>query len=229
MADDGAPLTGTLQTKSLDNGDVEIKFIHDGKEAAVAVCSPEQVSDLVAHLLRASHAAFVLAEKAADSSLGRIQFSGAIPVTQWTFGHTETHGQRAVLIQVGDAVLGFAVQEEKVRELGRTLVAAAWKFQSSARLRALLWSLTKEFATDLRGRAGCLGRGSVLHPANAPLPFRFGFPVVLFGPSSPFRFLPVRQDINQSAGAYIALPRSILQHGKCWVLNTLSQRGSVAR
>jgi hypothetical protein len=155
MSDDSpSPPSGTIQTRALEDGNIEIKLWGNNKEVAVLSCSPQQVNEFVIAILNAAHGAFSLAEKTPDTNLRPIQIPGIVPITQWMIGQTKVPGQNAVALQIGDVVLGLAVKNDQMRGLGRVLIASSWKIHSVSGLTSLLSSLIKDFFNDLRGWEG---------------------------------------------------------------------------
>jgi hypothetical protein len=97
MSDDSpSPPSGTIQTRALEDGNIEIKLWGNNKEVAVLSCSPQQVNEFVIAILNAAHGAFSLAEKTPDTNLRPIQIPGIVPITQWMIGQTKVPGQNAV-------------------------------------------------------------------------------------------------------------------------------------
>jgi hypothetical protein len=149
-----SPPSGTIQTRPLEDGNIEIKLWGNGKEVAVLTCSPQQVNEFVIAILNAAHGAFSLAEKAPDTNLRPIKVPGTVPITQWMIGRTNVQGQNAVALQIGDVVIGLAVNNDQMRGLGRLLIASSWKLDSVSGLTSLLSSLLKDFFEDLSGWGG---------------------------------------------------------------------------
>ncbi|MEH2569004.1 hypothetical protein [Bradyrhizobium sp. AZCC 2289] len=152
--DASSPPTGNIQTRPLENGNIEVKLSDGSKEIAVLTCTPQQLNEFVIGVLNAAHGAFVLAEKTPDENLGKINLPGIVPITQWNIGRTNVQGQNAIALQIGDVVVGLAVQNYRMRGLGRVLTASSWKVQSPSSLTSLLLSLLKDFLIDFRGWGG---------------------------------------------------------------------------
>jgi hypothetical protein len=142
---------GIIQTRPLEDGNIEIKLSGNGNEVAVFICSPKQANEFVTAILNAAHGAFVLADKTPDITLGPIQISGTVPITRWMIGRTNVPGQNAVALQIGEVILGLAVRNDQLRGLGRLLIASSWKSHAVLGLPSLLGSLLKDFFEDLRG------------------------------------------------------------------------------
>jgi hypothetical protein len=140
-----------FRTILLQDGNVEFKFVDgDGKQIFSAICNPEQVSTLATSLLSAVGAAGRLIKGTENSAvLGPVRIDAEIPVTNWLFGETKTQGTKAIVTQIGETKIGFAITEDRMRGLGRTLIQASWKTKSAATLGALLRSLLREFFEDL--------------------------------------------------------------------------------
>ncbi len=148
---------GELQVKTGQNGDVELTFKIDGKDATVSL-SPEEVSGLASHLLAATGASFV--QSGRDDGAAQKRFDGPIKpliivnASSWHIAHTNVPGQRVLIARVGEAAVAFAVTDDRMRGFGRTLVQASWKIQTTADLRTLLRFLVVDFLSDLKGWGG---------------------------------------------------------------------------
>jgi hypothetical protein len=131
------------------DGNIEIKFLAGDQERFSGICDPQQVGTIATGLLSAASSSVQLVGTSAQPQIGNVALDAAIPVTNWYFGDTKSIGQKAVVVEIGKAKIGFIVTHDQMRGLGRTIVSASWKTgtsSSSAQLRLLL----REFVADLR-------------------------------------------------------------------------------
>jgi hypothetical protein len=127
------------------SGAIELKFLSGTQERFSIACNPEQIGTIAAGLLSAVYGSGQLVGGVQPPSVGSVNVSAAIPVTNWYFGET-TPGQKAVVVEVGKTRIAFNVPSQQTRGLGRTMVSASWK---TGQVQAPLGALLREFAVEL--------------------------------------------------------------------------------
>lgn len=146
----GATFQTNIDTILLDDGNIQFRFNIGTGSDVFFVCTPAQAAAFATQLLNAVNSSHVLTGD--PSSLpqgGSITVDATIPVRGWFFGTAQAQGSKAIGVHIGDTKIGFAVTENQMRGLGRTLVNASWKSQSAVPSRALLWLVIKEFNADV--------------------------------------------------------------------------------
>jgi hypothetical protein len=148
---------GELQVKTGQNGDVELTFKIEGKDATVSL-SPDEISGLASHLLAATGASFIQSGRSDDAAQkkfeGPITPSIIVNASTWNLAHTNMPGQRVIIARVGEAAVAFAVTNDRIRGFGRTLIQASWRTQTALSLRTLFRLLINDFFSDLKGWGG---------------------------------------------------------------------------
>jgi hypothetical protein len=183
------------------DGNIEFKFLSGDKERFSAICDPQQVSTLATALLSAAHGSAHLVGSAPKAQLGSVPLDAAIPVTNWYFGDTNSQGQKAVVVEIGKTKIGFIVNSDQMRGLGRTIVGASWKTGSGS---LSFGSLLRDFSSDLRSWCSVVSArvtASIRHRANlfsnwiAGRSFR-PFCTLFIGPGLPVsEYSPIRKCI----------------------------------
>jgi len=141
------------------DGDIECKFVcADGSDAGVLVCTAKQVGDLATGLLNAAAASTRLLSSQEPPSIGDTQLDTLISDTVFAFGATKGLGQKVLAVKIGSATVGFSILDERLRGLGRTMIAASWKTNTSVPLTSSLLLLLGDFFSDLGGWVGLLYR-----------------------------------------------------------------------
>jgi hypothetical protein len=148
---------GELQVKTGQNGDVELTFKIEDKDATLSL-SPDEVSGLVSHLLAATGASFIHSGRSDDAAQkkfeGPITPSIIVNASAWNLAHTNIAGQRVIIARVGEAAVAFAITDDRIRGFGRTLILASWKTQTTSNLRTIFRLLINDFLSDLKGWSG---------------------------------------------------------------------------
>jgi hypothetical protein len=144
---------GQINIKLGAAGGVQLTFAAEGRDVIFEL-APEETSSFLSHILVAANSTFLSSDK--DDAVIRQKFEGGpielpvpVPVSSWHVGNTSVQGQRAVLIRVGEVAIGYVVQEQQLRGLGRNLILASWKSKSSLCLRSLLRLCLYDFFGDL--------------------------------------------------------------------------------
>ena len=150
---------GELQVKTGQNGNVELTFKIEGKDAVMSL-SPDEVSALASHLLAASYAAFTQTGKsdeiAARKFEGPIKPPAVVTASGWHFGQTNVPSQRIIIVRTGEAAVTFTITPDRMRSFGRVFIQQSWKNQTNQRLFELLLLVVAEFLSDLKGWGGIL-------------------------------------------------------------------------
>lgn len=142
-----------LAVKPSTDGAVEFSFTIDGRRFT-ARFEPQQVSNIVTGMLTAAAVALQDSGKALDPSIQELPLSTAVDSTHWFMGRSNVEGQHVVAVRAGEAIVGFIIAREKLRDLGRVIIASAWKASSDGGGAVGLGSLLKEFLADLSAWAG---------------------------------------------------------------------------
>jgi hypothetical protein len=147
-----APAETKTEIILLDDGNIQIKF-SSATGDLFCVLTPEQAASLATNLLNGVSASYTLmtpSDAPPAPSVGLTKINATIPVQNWKFGHTASQNQKAAILQIGGTNVGIAVNDDQLREFGRTFVNVSWKMQTAATLRSLLSALLKDFLSDLR-------------------------------------------------------------------------------
>jgi len=148
-------MTPTEKTENVDfrvtllqDGKIECKFLSGEKELFCLFFGPDQVGGLATALLAGAHGSCQLVGGHTEKpQTGNIELNIALPVRNWYFGDTATRGQKAVIVEIGNTKIGFIVNSDQMRALGRAIIGASWK-TGSARLS--FGQLLREFGAELR-------------------------------------------------------------------------------
>ena len=135
------------------DGSVRLTFLDGSTEVFSALCTPEQVGALATGMLQAVSGSARLGTRQSpqlEAPGGVVNLDAFIPVMGWFFGELPRGDQKAVGVQIGGAKIGFAIEPDRMRGLGRTIIAASWKNRSPFSSFSLLISLLKDFFGDLR-------------------------------------------------------------------------------
>jgi hypothetical protein len=137
------------------DGNIGFRFLVGQQERFSAICEPQQIGHFIAPLLEAMHASGRLVGTSTQLPPGApvrlppaqvLPLERAIPVSNWYFGDTNIQGQKAVIVEIGKAKIGFVVSQDQMRGLGRAMVGASWKTGAST---AYLVPILGEFGRDL--------------------------------------------------------------------------------
>jgi hypothetical protein len=145
---------GNLSVRSLDDGTIELKFVTSTDQQIVARLKGKDVGEIITGLLGASHTSFLYSGK---SQLNEVPEAGklkAIPLSRWMLGSTSDQGQQVLIMQIGEATIGFAVPRQDMRSLARLFIRASYNPESSATSLGLFRDLLRDFVADLRGWVG---------------------------------------------------------------------------
>lgn len=131
----------------LQDGNVELNFLWADGTSFGAICPPEQIGQIATALLSAAHAsAQLVGPSPLPAQIGPIAVSNGIPVNYWYFGDLPTHGQKAIIVEIGHTRIGFGIGADQMRGLGRNLIGASWKTGAT---HPRFWGLLREFVADL--------------------------------------------------------------------------------
>lgn len=118
-----AALPNSLDWKVLANGNVEMRIDRGLKRPMMLDFPPQQVSWLVSAALMAAHEAHQVRLQSGAELAASEEELPAVPIQKVGLAQSNIEGYKTLVLEVGDARMGFAVPDGALSDLGRLLLS----------------------------------------------------------------------------------------------------------
>jgi hypothetical protein len=109
----------------LSNGNTMAYFIQDGKSIGRFECSQARLATMAANLLAAAQNAYHVSGKSLDGSPMAPMTAPVILANRFALAPNQETGFETLAVQVGEAVVGFAIHNSILSDLGKALQLAS--------------------------------------------------------------------------------------------------------